>query len=116
MENTTTELRRLPLRIAGVIGMASALIYIAGVAGAEDTSQVPAAVAWFLVIMVAGATAWLADRSSKYGRNMAIGAAGVFFIVGVLSSTVFAVIYLIATVMTVLGFAGTSREGTPSDT
>lgn len=106
------ELRRTPLRIAGVIGMASALIYLGGVAGQDDTSQVPVAVAFAIVMIIAGVMAWVADRSGSRGRRVAMGSAGIFFVLGLLSGSVFSWIFLLGTVLCVAGFAGTVEEGT----
>lgn len=97
--------------MAGVIGLASATIYLAGVLGAEDDSRLTAAILFLIVMFAAGVLAWFADRSFRHGRTMALTAAGAFFVLGVLSSVVFAVIYLVATVFAVLGFAGTKQEG-----
>lgn len=108
-------LRRLPLRIAGSIGLVASLIYLGGVLGQDDTTFMPQAIFWFLVMSGAGLTAWFADRSLRHGRRMAIGAAGAFFVVGLFSNVVFAVVFAIALVFAIAGFVGLSGsdEGKP---
>ena len=107
MKETPTRVRRLPLRLAGVIGIASAILYLAGVAGADDDTYLVAAGFWFFVTVVAGMVAWFADRSEQYGRRMAIGATVAFLVLGVLSSaTVFVVIYFVAMILCAAGFLG----------
>lgn len=82
-----------------------------GVLGQEDTSYIPQAVFWFVVMFGAGVAAWLADRSLQNGRRMAIGAAGAFFVVGLFSTVVFSVLFVMALLFAVGGIAGTSRPG-----
>ena len=109
MEERVNELRRAPLRIAGVIGLGSALLYLAAVVGQDDTTALPQAVFWFAVMAAAGLLAWFADQSAHQGRRMAMIATGLFFVIGLLTqSTPFVVIYLVAVVLSVLGFAGTA--------
>ena len=108
METPSNGLRRLPLRIAGVIGLASAVVYLAVLLGQEDTSLLPQAIFWFGVMLTAGLLAWFADRLEHRGRQSAIIAAGLFFVLGVFSNLVFAMVYLLTTVLSVAGFAGTS--------
>jgi hypothetical protein len=108
METSSNGLRRLPLRVAGVIGLASALVYLAVVLGQEDTSMLALAILWFALMLTAGLLAWFADRLEHLGRRSAMIAAGLFFVLGVLSSPVFAMVYLLTTMLSVAGFAGTS--------
>lgn len=108
METSSKGLIRIPLRIAGVIGLTSAVIYIGVVFGQEDTSLLPQAFFWFGVMLMAGLLAWFADRFEHRGRRSAMIAAGLFFVVAVFSSMVFAMVYLLATVLSVAGFALTS--------
>lgn len=108
MDTTPNGLRRLPLRIAGSIGLVASLIYLGGVLGQDDTTFIPQAVFWFLVMLGSGITAWFADRSMRNGRRMAIGAAGGFFVVSLFSNVVFAVVFAIALVFAIAGFAGMS--------
>jgi MFS family permease len=111
METSPNGLRRMPLRIAGVIGLASAVVYLAVVLGQEDTSSRPQAIFWFGVMLVAGLLAWFADRLEHRGRRSAMVAAGLFFVLGVFSSVVFAIVYLVSTLLSVAGFAATSPTG-----
>ncbi|MCH7581687.1 MAG: hypothetical protein IIC72_03550 [Acidobacteria bacterium] len=108
METPSKGLSRMPLRIAGVIGLASAVIYIGGALGQEDTSLLPQAFFWFGVMLTAGLLAWFADRFEHRGRRSAMIAAGLFFVVAVFSGVVFAMVYLLTTVLSVAGFAVTS--------
>jgi hypothetical protein len=110
MEASSKGLIRIPLRIAGIIGLASAVIYIGVALGQEDTSLLPQAFFWFGVMFTAGLLAWFADRLEQRGRRSAMIAAGLFFVVAVFSDTVFAMVYLLATVLSVAGFALTSRS------
>jgi MFS family permease len=109
METSPNGLRRLPLRIAGVIGLASAVVYLAVVLGQEDTSSLPQAIFWLGVVLVAGFLAWFADRLEHQGRRSAMIAAGLFFVLGVFSNVVFVIVYLVSTLLSVAGFAGTSQ-------
>lgn len=108
METPSKGLSRMPLRIAGVIGLASAVIYIGGALGQEDTSLLPQAFFWFGVMLTAGLLAWFADRFEHRGRRSAMIAAGLFFVVAVFSGVVFAIVYLLTTVLSVAGFVVTS--------
>jgi len=108
METSSNGLRRLPLRIAGIIGLAGAVFYLAVLLGQEDTSSRPQAIFWLGVMVTAGLLAWFADRFEHQGRRSAMIAAGLFFVLGVFSNPVFAVVYLLTTMLSVVGFAGTS--------
>ena len=102
-------MRRLPLRIAGIIGVVTALIYLGGVLGQGDTQFLPQAVVWFAVMLSAGLLAWFADKLEARGRTAAIVAASLFFGLGVFSgSVVFVVTFLVATVLAVAGLTGSS--------
>lgn len=114
METPSNGLRRMPLRAAGIIGSASAVIYAGIVLGQEDTSLFPQAIFWFGVMLTAGLLAWFADRLEHRGRRSAMTAAGLFVVLGVFSNTVFAVVYFVTTLLTVAGFAGT--ESSPGET
>ena len=78
------------------------------VLGQEETSSLPQAIFWLGVMVVAGLLAWFADRLEHRGRRSAMIAAGLFFVLGVFSNPVFAVVYLLTTLLSVAGFAGTS--------
>ncbi|MFB3044426.1 MAG: hypothetical protein ACE1Y9_03010, partial [Acidimicrobiia bacterium] len=51
METSSKGLIRIPLRIAGIIGLTSAVIYIGVALGQEDTSLLPQAFFWFGVML-----------------------------------------------------------------
>ncbi len=75
----------------------------------------PQAIFWLGVMLIAGFLAWFADRLEHQGRRSAMIAAGLFFVLGVFSNVVFAIVYLVSTLLSVAGFAGTSppREERP---
>ncbi len=106
MEQGIKQVRRLPLRIAGTIGLFSAVFYLAIILGQEDTSSLPQAIFWLVLMTTAGILAWSADHYVERGRAMAMGAAAIFFILGLLALDVFVIIFLVALVFSVLGFAG----------
>lgn len=108
MDTAPNGLRRLPLRIAGSIGIVSSLFYLGGVLGQSDTAYIPQAIFWFSVMALAGAAAWFADRSMVHGRKLAKGATLAFFLLGLMSSVVLAVAFVAAVVLAVAGIAGTS--------
>ena len=118
MEERNPEIRRLPLKIAGVIGFFSAALYLAVVLGQEDTTQLPLAIFWLIVMTAASALAWLSDGVPGRERQMAIGATIVFFVLAMFSSALFVVVvYLLATVLSAAGFVGvrTSEAEAPSE-
>lgn len=106
MEQGIPQVRRLPLRIAGTIGLFSAVFYLAIIVGEEDTSLLPQAIFWLILMTTAGILAWSADHSVERGRAMAMGAAAIFFILGLLALEIFVIVFLVALVFSVLGFAG----------
>lgn len=110
MDRAPNGLRPLPLRVAGSIAVVASLVYLGGVLGQDDTRFLPQATFWFLVMLITGITVWFADRSTVHGRKMAIGAAVSFFVLGVFSNVVFAVVFVVAVVLTVGGLSGTMRE------
>lgn len=105
-------LRRMPLKIAGVIGIFSAAFHLAILVGASGASRDPAAIAWVVLMFVGGFLAWIAPDATSHGRRLAMGAAASFFIVGLPASTVFVVIFLGSLVLTIIGFAGIPKAGT----
>lgn len=115
METAPNGLRPLPLRIAGSIGVVASVFYLGGVLGQDDTRFLPQAIFWFLVMLAGGIVAWYADRSMRHGRRMAVGAAMAFFALGLFSNVVFATVFVVAVVLTVGGFAATSRDDAGSE-
>lgn len=96
----SNKLRHIPLKIAGVIGLLSTAFYLA-VAVGQETGVGPAAL-WLVMMASASLLAWFADEFE--GRRAAIVAAGLFFILGIASPPFFAVVFLVAVVLCVLGF------------
>lgn len=111
MEELAPKVRRLPLRIAGVIGLFSAVLHLAIILGQEDTPQMAQAVFWLALMVAAGILAWSADSSGTRARKQAIGAAAIFFVLGQVSSAqLFVIVFLVALVFSVLGFAGMGQS------
>lgn len=99
------QVRGMPLKIAGIIGLVSAFIYLAGLIGQDDTTFLPQAIFWFAVMVAAGLLAWFAAGGK--GRVMAVAAAALFFILGLFSGSWFAVaVYLAAFILSVIGIFG----------
>ena len=74
--------RRLPLKIAGVIGIFTAAFYVAVLLGA--TGPVGALeIGWVVLMFVAGVLAWTAPDTPVHARRVAMAAAVLFFITGV---------------------------------
>ncbi len=114
METAPNGLRKLPLRIAGSIGVIAALVYVAGILGQEDTTFVPQAFFWFSVMLVAGGTAWYADRSLRHGHTLARVSAVAYFVLGLVSNLIFTIGFVLALALSVGGFAGTEKPGKES--
>ena len=108
MPAATNGLRRLPLRAAGAISVVTSLFYLAGILGQDDRTFFPQALFWFAVMLAAGGAAWIADQSPRHGRSMARGAAVAFFVLGLISSVVLAIAFVLALALAVGGIAGTN--------
>ena len=80
MDETPVAVRRIPLKIAGVIGFLSAGLYLAVIVGVEDRSGCPQAYVWLALMTLAGGLAWFADRVTGRERRMAFGATALFFL------------------------------------
>ncbi|HIE21951.1 MAG TPA: hypothetical protein EYP73_05065 [Acidimicrobiia bacterium] len=104
MATTTPEVRRIPLRVAGVIGLASAVVYLIVILGETDSPLLTLAIFWLVVMIGSGLLAWYAVEAER-GRMMARLAAGGFFLVGLFSNPVFAVVFLVAVVLCIVGSA-----------
>lgn len=107
----TAEIRRLPVRIAGLAGVVAAFLYLAGILGQDDTEALPQAMFWFAVMMGAGLLAWFADRLADRARLSAVLAGGLFFVIAVFSNLVFATVFLVATALCVVGVVGVGAGG-----
>lgn len=116
MDTASKGLRRLPLRMAGLLGVIASLVYIAGIRGQDDTTFLPQALFWFSVMLLAGGSAWYADRSLRYGHVLARGAAVAYFVLGLVSNVVFMIGFVLALVLAVAGFAGTAKTGNDHET
>lgn len=96
--------------------MIASLVYIAGILGQEDTTFLPQALFWFAVMLLAGASAWYADRSLRYGHLLARGAAVAHFVLGLVSNVIFMIGFVLALALAVAGFAGTTKTGNDQET
>ena len=105
-------LRRLPLKIAGVIGIFSAAFHLAVLLGASNATVDAIAIVWIVIMFVAGVLAWTAPDTPAHGRRVAIGAAAGFFVVGLPAAPVFVAIFLVGMVLSIIGFAGIPKTGT----
>jgi len=108
MDETPVAIRRIPLKIAGVIGFLSAGLYLAVIVGVEDRSGFPQAYVWLALITLAGGLAWFADRVTGRERRMAFGATALFFLLSLFFPEL-KVAYLLATVLAVFGWVGVGR-------
>ena len=106
MDDSPRRVRRIPLKIAGVIGLVSAALYLAVIVGAEDRSGFPQAYLWLAIMIFAGVLAWFAHRVVGKERRMAFGATTLFFLLAMFSSPIFVVVYLTATFFAVFGWLG----------
>lgn len=92
------EVRPLPLKIAGGLGLVITALYLA-VAVEEGTGP---AIFW-LILMASGAVlAWYAGQFEQ--RRAAMAAAGIFFVLGLVSPIIIAVAFLVAVILCVAGF------------
>lgn len=93
-------------RSAGAIGMVTAVIYLALIVGESDRDQVPQAVVWFAFMAAAGLFAWFADRTSiRRGRRLLWAAFSLFFVIGVLSILTIGILYLMASVLSIVALS-----------
>lgn len=106
MTESSRIIRPIPLKIAGVIGILSAVLYLAVIVGVEDRSGFPQAYLWLAIMLSAGVLAWFADRVTGKERRMALGAAVLFFFLAMFSSPVFVLVYLTATFLAGFGWFG----------
>ena len=104
------KLRRLPLKVAGVIGIFSAAFHLAVLLGIGEASESAVVIGLILLMFVAGILSWVAPDIRAHGRRLAMAAAALFFLVGLPSSTVFVYIFLVALVLAILGFAGVEKR------
>ncbi len=98
-------IRRLPLRIVGVFGFLNAAVYLAVIVGVEGDTGLSLGIVWLGLMVLAGVLAWFADTVPGRERVMAMGATGIFFLLAMFSSALFALIYLIATSVAAFGWA-----------
>lgn len=104
MGDIPVPVRRIPLKIAGVIGFFNAVLYLALIVGVEDRSSIPQAYIWLAIMVLAGGLAWFANRVTGKERRMAIGATVLFFILASFSSPIFVFVYLTATFFAAYGW------------
>lgn len=90
----------MPLKIAGVIGMLATALYLTVVL--NQGSGFGLELFWLVLMATAALLAWYADRFT--GRRAAMGAAAIFFLLGLVSPWVLAVAFLAAVVLCFVGF------------
>jgi hypothetical protein len=92
-------------RSAGVVGLFNATLYLAVVIGQAEGGYVSEG-SWFIAMVAAGLLAWFADRRAPpRDRRTTFVAMGLFFAIGVLSTLIFALFYLGAVVLCLIGLA-----------
>jgi len=115
MGDSPVRVRRIPLKIAGIIGFLNAVLYLAVIVSVEDRSGFPQALVWLAIMVLAGGLAWFADRVTGRERRMAMGASILFFLLATFSSPVFVLVYLAATFLAAFGWIGV-KISTPETT
>lgn len=100
--------RRLPLKIAGIIGFLSSAIYLAVIL--EDGTLLVQAVIWLVIMAAAAGLAWFADQVPARSRRMAIWAAVLFFALGIFSTQFFVLVFLGASLLAFSGFLGMPKS------
>lgn len=96
----SVEVRPLPLKIAGVIGILVSALYLAVAVGQDE--GIGPALFWLVLMVTASLLAWFADQFQ--GRRAAIAAAVMFFVLGLLSPWILAIAFLVAVVFCMVGF------------
>jgi len=90
----------MPLKIAGAIGAFVTAYYLAVAVGQPE--GVGPAVFWLVMMATASLLAWFADQFP--GRRAAITSAVLFFVLGILSPIFFAIVFLAAVILCMVGF------------
>jgi MFS superfamily sulfate permease-like transporter len=86
--------------------MVTAILYLALIIGEGDRGQIPEALVWLFFMAGAGLAAWFADRTSlRTGRRMMWAAFVGFFVIGVLSIFTIGIVYLLASVLSVIALS-----------
>lgn len=114
MEPQGQPIRRLPLKIAGVIGVLSAVMYLYVTFGVDNGSIGAEAFLWLIVLTAAGLLALFADRFQGRERALAITSTSLFFLLAMFASPVFVLVYLLAAILALAGFWGTKTDPGPS--
>lgn len=92
--------RPIPLKIAAVIGVLVTAMYLAVAIGQPE--GIGPAIFWMVLIATASGLAWFADQFE--GRTAAVVAAVIFFVLGILSAPLLAIIFLVAVLLCMVGF------------
>lgn len=82
------------------------------VAVGQDAGLGPA-IPWLVLMATASFLAWFADQFQ--GRRAAMAAAAIFFVLGIVSPIFFAIVFLVAVVLCVIGFVDFSRRWNETD-
>lgn len=83
-----------------MIGMFTFAFYLAVAVG--QVAGVAPAVPWLVLMATASILSWFADQFQ--GRRAAVAAAAIFFVLGIVSPIFFAIVFLVAVVLCVIGF------------
>ncbi|MGB7859652.1 MAG: hypothetical protein WBM90_04070 [Acidimicrobiia bacterium] len=110
MEPQVRPIRSLPLKIAGVIGVLSAVMYLYVTLGTDSGSIGAEAFLWLIVLTAAGLLALFADRVQGRERALAIASASLFFLLAMFASPVFVLVYLFSAILALAGLWGTRTE------
>lgn len=94
------KVRPLPLKIAGGLGMLISALYLSVVVGQDE--GIGPALLWLLLMAAGASLAWIAGQFQH--RKAAMAAAGIFFVLGLVSPIILAVAFLVAVVLCVVGF------------
>ena len=105
-------IRKIPLKIAAVIGLFGATLYIAEVVGSEELSSIPQAYFWAVVMFGTSGMAWFADWFPERARGLAVASSILFFVLALVSpsGTLFPLVYLLATAAAAYGWFGATAE------
>lgn len=99
-------IRPIPLKIAGVIGVFVMAFYIA--TAVDRPAGLGLTVFWSVLMGVASLLAWFADQFE--GKRVAYIAAGLFFVLGILSPPFFAAVFLVAVLLCFVGFVSLGND------
>ena len=104
VQRLQNELRPLPLKVAAVVGVLLLGVYVALLL---DDRLSFGSVFWGVLLALGIGLAWFSDQ---LGRRAAQLAAALFFVLGILSSPLYALAFLVMVVLCVVGFVKFDRN------